>query len=356
MTRKIVISGYYGFGNAGDEAVLAGILETFRRTGVEGVVTVLSGDPPETTRLHTVRAVGRNALAQVFSAIRSADLVISGGGSLLQDVTSSRSLIYYLSVLRFAQWLGKKTAVYCQGIGPLTKPRSRKAVARTLRKCDLITVRDEDSRSLLQSIGVDNPIEVCADPSFIVEPERDRAQDVLREQGVTPGGFIGLAPRPWRQAPEQVNKFVAGCLAAARELDVPAVVIPMQETEDLAVAHIMKLPVLGNSGDPRLAKGLISHCGLLVGMRLHALMFAAATGTALLPVVYDPKVRAFAESCESPHLEIESLTAESTFEAICTAWREREAMANAAVSRVADMRASALSGGELVRQVLDRSS
>lgn len=115
---RLVISGYYGFGNAGDEAMLAAILEAILEVVPEADITVISGNPRHTAEKHGVKAVGRFDVTGIFNAIKRCDLLISGGGSLLQDVTSNRSLYYYLSIISLANMLGKKVMLYAQGMGP----------------------------------------------------------------------------------------------------------------------------------------------------------------------------------------------------------------------------------------------
>ena len=121
---KIVISGYYGFNNAGDEALLTAILAALRAVEPTVDITVISGNPGNTIAKHQVKSLYRFAAVRLLRAIREADLVISGGGSLLQDVTSKRSLAYYLSVIAAAKWKRKKVMLFAQGIGPI---RSRAA-------------------------------------------------------------------------------------------------------------------------------------------------------------------------------------------------------------------------------------
>ena len=122
MKKRIVISGYYGCGNIGDEAVLRGILAGLDELGVEAEITVLSSDPVRTESEHPgTRSIHRFNPLAVVRSIRSADLVVSGGGSLLQDITSARSARYYLGILRLAQILGRRTMLCAQGIGPLVR-------------------------------------------------------------------------------------------------------------------------------------------------------------------------------------------------------------------------------------------
>src|SRR5579863_8848418 len=179
---RIALSGYYGSGNTGDEAVLAGIVESFARRGVaeRADLTVLSADPDDTTQRHGLRAVDRMSLRAVREALRTSDLLLSGGGSLLQDTTSLRSLLYYLGVVRLARGGGTPVMFYAQGIGPLRRGVSRILVRRVADRVQYITVRDPGSADLLARIGVRRPpVEVTADPAFALQ--RTESAEQVRE-------------------------------------------------------------------------------------------------------------------------------------------------------------------------------
>ena len=104
---QVVMSGYYGFGNAGDDAILDSIQQAIRAASDDVSVTVLSNDPELTRRQYGLDAIPRFRMLRVLHALRRGDVLLSGGGSLLQDTTSTRSLLYYLSVIRAAEWMGK---------------------------------------------------------------------------------------------------------------------------------------------------------------------------------------------------------------------------------------------------------
>ena len=152
---NIVISGYYGFGNAGDEAMLCAIIDAIRKEEADAHITVISGNPKETSKKHNINAVGTFSAFGILKAIANSDLVISGGGSLLQDATSIRNTYYYLSIMALAKMMGKKVMLYSQGIGPLNRPSTRRAVGFVLRFVDTITVRDSISKAELESLGID---------------------------------------------------------------------------------------------------------------------------------------------------------------------------------------------------------
>ncbi len=302
---RIAISGYYGCGNTGDEAVLAGIVESFeKRAGVVAAeFTVLSADPADTERRHGVAAVDRMSVGAVRGALRSSDLLISGGGSLLQDTTSVRSLLYYLWVVRMGLKAGVPVMFYAQGIGPLRRPISRFLTRLVANKVSHITVRDSGSANLLKRIGVTRPpIEVTADPAFALTAcSAERIEEIRQSAGVRDGGpAIGIALRPWHAAHDGPD---AQSLAEMADRIVDSrggqiVFIPMQPPGDVDIAAdvygLMRRQdaalIVVEPLSPRETLGLIGSLDGLVAMRLHALIFAAASGVPLAALSYDPKV------------------------------------------------------------------
>ena len=166
---KILLSGYYGFDNAGDDAVLFAIVQALREMVKDGKITVLSNQPEKTAKEFGVNAVNRWGKKEIFRAVRNCDVLISGGGSLLQDVTSKNGILYYLGIIKLAQMLGKKVMVYAQGIGPIREPRNRKLTAKILNKVQAITVRDFESRTELLEMGVYREVLVAVDPVLGVD-------------------------------------------------------------------------------------------------------------------------------------------------------------------------------------------
>ncbi|MCL5104020.1 MAG: polysaccharide pyruvyl transferase CsaB [Armatimonadetes bacterium] len=354
--KRIVISGYYGFGNTGDEAVLAGILATFKQVGIDAEVTVLSADPARTMAEHpNVISIHRYSPAALIKAIHGADLLISGGGSLFQDVTSARSVRYYLFVLQLAHLLGRKSMIYAQGVGPLVRPGIRSAVARTLNRVSVITVRDPESKALLEEIDVKRPpVRLSADPSFMIEPDLDTADRIIDEAGLTGKPVIGVSLRPWKETGQWLRHATRGIEEACAQLGVTPAIIPMQEAEDVPMCETIKGGVtLRGGGRPRVIKGIISRCGLVVGMRLHALILATGEGVPFVPIVYDPKVASFASVVSRvDSVDIDSLEAEPLRDVITAAWSEREARASRLIRKASELKRMAMISGEAARELL----
>ena len=177
---KILLSGYYGFDNAGDDAVLFAIVQALREIIPDVDITVLSNQPEKTAQQFGVKAVDRWGKTSLPKAIKDCDVLISGGGSLLQDVTSKNGILYYLGVIKLAQMMRKKVIVYAQGIGPVNEPRNRALVAKILNKVQAITVRDFDSRRELMEMGVYREIMVAVDPVLGISADSiDEAQRLV---------------------------------------------------------------------------------------------------------------------------------------------------------------------------------
>lgn len=354
MPKQIVISGYYGFGNIGDEAVLTGILTTMKKIDVYADITVLSADPARTLKEHQgVKAVHRSRLGPVFRAIRGADLLISGGGSLLQDATSIRSSYYYLFIIKLARLLRRKTMIYAQGVGPLNNANIRKAVAHTLNRVNLITVRDENSKILLETIGVKRNIIVTADPSFVVEPDIDTADKIIKDAGLGNIPLAGIALRHWPGTEQWIEEACRYMRAACEELGIQPVLIPMQEPDDLGLGESLGAAVLSHGGSVSAVKGLISRCEIVVGMRLHSLIFAASVGTPFVSIVYDPKVSSFAKMVnQTNYAEIGSKDPAALKQHIKQVWEKRSALRENIKQEAALLESRALLTGEFAGRLL----
>ncbi|MGC8669161.1 MAG: polysaccharide pyruvyl transferase CsaB [Chthonomonadales bacterium] len=301
---RIVVSGYYGCGNLGDEAVLAGILYSFRvrRPDMPTEFTVLSANPAVTRRVHGVNAIPRMGPAALWRSIKECRLLISGGGSLFQDVTSLRSLLYYAMVPHFAFRLKRPVMLYAQGVGPLRRPIAQRIVRGVANRAAVVSVRDEASAELLRQIGVRRAVEVTADPAFAL-PVGD-AGPLMREFGLERGALLGFALRPWPAQVVPVSAFARMVEVAAQWASAHPVFIPLHPPGDLELAeHIARasqLPVtlIRRRMAPQEGIALIAQMKALAAMRLHALIFAAMAGVPSVTLAYDPKVEAMAKRLE----------------------------------------------------------
>lgn len=350
---RLTLSGYYGFANAGDEAVLAGLVQALRarRPPDELAITALSINPEETRQAHGIEAAHRYQTRELLPALKATDVLLSGGGSLLQDVTSAHGIFYYLGVVKLAQMLGKKTMFVAQGIGPLVRPRSRRLVAAVANRLDAVTVRDADSAALLRDIGVRRPpIEVTADPALLLSPAH--AYQPLK------GDSFGVALRPWHghdalaiQVAEGCRQPLAGRRALLFAMQPAADKPPMEQFGQKwrQESRVVDSPTGLASLLPNLAC-----CQLVVGMRLHALILAAACGVPSVALSYDPKVAAFmAQSgqADAVHdLARDDITALPAL--LARIWGRRDERAASLTERLPALRAAASRNADVALELL----
>ncbi|NLJ77689.1 MAG: polysaccharide pyruvyl transferase CsaB [Peptococcaceae bacterium] len=341
--KKILISGYHGFNNLGDEAILESILQILKQAaskkGHALAITVLSANPEKTVQNYAdIKAISRTNLPLIISAIKNCDLFLSGGGSLLQDKTGyGLSTAYYLGLVFLARLFRKKIVLYAQGIGPITKKINRLLARWIINNADLVTVRDTASKKELLSMGIIRPpLRVTVDPAFCLQPSSSntpqKAQNILSHSHLPPGKpLLGISVRSWQGERKFIHEIAKAADRLALALGTTTIFIPMFPKQDLPVSRYaaslmqQEAHVLEKELTPQEALFIFSRLDLLIGVRLHSLIFAAITGTPMVGIGYDPKVRSFINQLElNPIHKIESLQAGELFDHCLQVWRERE--------------------------------
>ncbi len=302
----VMISGYYGFHNSGDDSILSAIISNLRKKCPNISITVLSKNPHETARIHGVSAIDRFNIRKITAALKRTKLLISGGGSLLQDVTSSASLYYYLTVMHLAKLCGAKVMLYANGIGPISKKRNIRYVKKTVNKTDLVTLREKNSRVELQGILEESvPVFVTADPVYALE----NGDSVLVDEALMRAGisdetdFFIIALREWKYSDKEIETKIAEFAdVISRKYGIVPLVVPMQGIYDKEISQriadkINSRCVLLESGlPPKTMIGIVGKARFVVGMRLHTLIYAVKNAVPAIALDYDPKVDAVMES------------------------------------------------------------
>lgn len=360
--KRIVISGYYGFSNTGDEAVLASIIAGLRdRCGEDLDILVLSAAPEQTAGMYAVRSTRRTDMLQVREAVRDCDLLISGGGSLLQDATSFKSLAYYLLVITTARCAHRKVMILGQGIGPLRRLSSREFTRRAVDGIPLITVRDEGSAELLAQIGVTHSrIEVTADPTFALDPcPSEETHEILAGLGIGPAeDVVAVALREWPEGPRIEAAAVEALTDLADRLPARLLLVPMQAPNDVLMASRIsrtlgdRVAVLPGEYAPAQVMGVISACRMVVAMRLHALIFAASAGVPAIGISYDPKVESFLQAAGQDGISLDETASGMLAERVMQSWGRRDELSARLAETVPGMRALAERNFALVADLL----
>ncbi|HBV96284.1 MAG: polysaccharide pyruvyl transferase [Peptococcaceae bacterium BICA1-7] len=360
---RVVISGYHGFKNNGDEAMLYAMLKALdqRIQGLE--VVVLSKNPVETQDFFGVRAVPRHDLRTIIGEIRGADLLISGGGGLLQDVTGPNSILYYLGIVSLAKMMKKPVFFYGQGIGPIETLLGRTMMRLVANRVDVITVRDRESSDELCNLGVVRPlVEVTADPALgldTAEIDPGPGIAILNGAGIPTGdGLVGVSVRGWKGQSAYKTVIARTCddlIGKGRNV----VFLPMHYPEDVAaskeIAAMMKNSpfIVERQLNFKDMLSLMKQTSLIVGMRLHFLIFGSLLNIPMVGISYDPKVDRFLRLADMPsggtveNLDYQEFSA--CIEMVSASTGElKERLAR----KVALLRQEALRGADLVEKML----
>lgn len=306
---KIALSGYYGFDNSGDEAVLQSILFALQEQGQEQGIQiepiVLSANPEKTTAMYGVKAYHRMKPGPLLRALRESDGLISGGGSLLQDATSSKTIPYYLAVLKLAQWLGKPTFIYSQGIGPVSRPMFYGWIRSVFKRCAFVSVRDTESADLLGRMRLPREgITVVPDPVMGL-PLRSGVEGAL--DGSAPSASevrtIGVSVRFWNEDRSELEALARSLqLLLAARTDVRLRFLPFHLPSDEVASQFVIDRLGDHAGRAEMVRGIthpqdmlaqVAACDLLIGMRLHSLIYAASQFVPMVGISYDPKIDQF---------------------------------------------------------------
>lgn len=298
----VVICGAYGKGNIGDDAILLTIIRQLRQQDAHLPICVMTRKPKETSIMTGVSSVYIFNWIRAGKWMKKSTLYISGGGTLIQNATSTRSLLYYLGSIKQAKKLDCKVMMYGCGAGPVYGKKYERRVAKVLSKnVDYITLRDPESERMLEKFGVTGPkITVTADPALQMCADEEGARKYLQCNDMDlDGKYCLFVLRPWEDAYRRLESIriaaehgwkkygmmpVFFCFEPARDEE-----ITRRAVGQLQVPH----KILSANTDGAQICGVIARAELVVGMRLHALVFACSQDTKMVGISYDPKVSGF---------------------------------------------------------------
>ncbi|MBO6055129.1 MAG: polysaccharide pyruvyl transferase CsaB, partial [Oscillospiraceae bacterium] len=324
----VVICGAYGKDNAGDDAILETIIAQLQALDPDLPLCVLSRKPILTRQRYRIDAVQTFNLFGFLRRMRKSRLYLSGGGTLIQDATSSRSLLYYLFNIYCAKKTGNRVLMYGCGIGPVSGTFNRRIAGKVIdRYSDIITLREDSSAKELSEMGVTHPeIRITADPALLLSPaSRTDVDSFLISQGIDPKGrYCLFSLRPWQGFAEKAEAFAA-CAQAVSEMGLTPLFFHLepgrdQQAAELVAAHLTcPYRMLSVPSSGALTVGVIQRAEVVVSMRLHALIFATGQGVPVVGVVYDPKVRAYMDYLgEHQYLDLSDVSEEALISLVRT--------------------------------------
>lgn len=316
---KIMISGYYGFNNTGDEAILKSMVGAFKEKIPQIKITVLSHSPLQTSQTYQVKAINRLHLIRIIRFLRNVNLFISGGGGLLQDSTGKGwSILYYLGLILAAKIVKVPVMIYAQGIGPINKKFNKLLIKWILNKVDLITVRDSPSKKLLNNLGVLGPsIYVNSDPAFLLKKKNinhtiDSYPYVRELINSDNRPLIGVSVREYKSNGSDSKRIFAQAADYLIEnYQAKIIFLPFKFDEDVHISEeilsLMKnqADVLKTKLEPEELLSLLSRLSLVIGVRLHSIIFSSMANIPFIAFNYDLKVKYFVEYLGLPELLLE---------------------------------------------------
>ena len=307
---EVIISGYYGFYNLGDDTLLRSLIASLRREKPDIKITVLSSKPYEMRSLYGVRTVNRYNIIAIIKEMKKARLLINGGGNLIQDGTSRKSLFYYTFIMKLAKLYGLKLALYANGIGPLYNKKSKRLAAEVINTADMISLRDPESLELIREIGCNNAADrarISADPAFSRLDIDDKWIDfILSRAGLDPlGKYFMVSVRSGNTLDNGksnydtrvINELSLAVKTICEKYSYTPIFVPFQsEVDDEITAKVCESAgcgaIMARLSASELC-GILKRCELAISMRLHLLIFAASHSIPMIGVSYDKKVDSF---------------------------------------------------------------
>ncbi len=295
---NVLISGYIGFENFGDDAVFALLVNHLKKKGIH--VSALSSNPPKTAKVYGVDAYRYKQFGEVYDAIGNADVLISGGGSLLQNKTSIGSLLYYLGIILLAKLRGKKVIIFAQGIGPIKGAFYKFLTSAILKMCDLVTVRDRDSQNLLAKWGVKS--KTVVDPVWSLPMPQHNPQNAIGIQLRDCKGIMKHSPVDFL--------YSIGDFYPDKEIKI----FCLQNSQDFVFSR--QFYTLLKQKYPNIDAKVITYTKpdklleefatleRLIAMRFHACLVGLKMGVKVLPLSYDDKVTTFAHEMQLSYVDI----------------------------------------------------
>ncbi len=315
--KKILIVGGYGTKNYGDEAILAGILETIRNANPKADIAVIAGDPHEITRIHNV--LGRK-ITNLFSKILAYDTILIGGGTIFRQGMRLRAQMVPLAAYMLRMF-GKRTMFYSLGVDRKTSPFARYFLVHAMNKANAVSVRDKDSYEILKEWGVKKNIDIIPDPGIGLQPTTISDKQ-FQEYGINPQRRkIGLSLRNLKKENDLV--FLPEMIKMLKNLikdGNQVIYFPFCKSKsssfenDSNIGHAIRkeiqdpnLIILEKDITPQEMKGLVASMDVMIAMRLHAMIFAVSTDTPLIGISYSQKTTSFLKEQKQDVLDAKAL-------------------------------------------------
>jgi len=362
--KKILIAGYYGYQNSGDDAILHAICHDIAGINQAIETVVLSYKPAATEKEYKIKALDRFSFRQVRQGMRTCDICLMGGGNLLQDGTSSRSLYYYLGLLLLAKIYRKKIILYANGIGPINKWLNKKITKWVTNQVDVITLREHLSYEVLNQLGIHQPeVVVTADPVFNLEVSETISIDQVYQANQIPKDqpLVGVLFRHWHYEAYYTEKLARICDQIIENYGYTIVFIPMKHPVDQAVGEAIGKKMKHPSYQVRehlheeAMIALIKDMRFILSMRLHGLIYGAMNKVPMIGFNYDPKVKHYINELNMQLVEdMSSINIQNVMEKIIQIEKNHTGWVEILEERVEALQREALKNREYLKRLLNK--
>ncbi|MGB4595298.1 MAG: polysaccharide pyruvyl transferase family protein [Anaerolineaceae bacterium] len=386
MTKPTIITIFGGdsWVNRGDEAILMGTIKLLQSIEVKPSIHILTGNCKKTQdAFPNCEAVNRNNILSIIVSFKKSDLIIWGGGHLLQNSSSKVFLIHQMFILWLAILLKKKIMSFCIGAERISGRFGMWLARVTLNHVDVITVRDSFSKKVVEDLGIIKTPILIPDPALLIEPDDMRFSD--KEQRLY---FIvsvrqwfdyrsSWFPVSWRRSINisvKNTRFInlietisKGCDLIIEKYKLQAMFISMypghgQADENVAKLIIEKMQhsemafVCSPDQEFMSFHHFLSSAKFLIGMRMHATMLAATANTPIIGIYYQNKGREFLEYVGQVRLAIpvETVTTQAILESADYVMSHLNEIKTDLKRSIESQQANVLAIRKLVSNLLDR--
>lgn len=348
--KGVLISGYYGFNNTGDEAMIETLSIELAKKNYR--LVVLSSNPERTKELYNVEAYDRYNFFEIIKAIRKTDILISGGGTLFQDITSKKSIWYYLGIVKLAQLMGKKICIAYQGMGPINTKFYRWMTKKTLNKksVKLIALRDKHAYEYAKEMGInEEKMVLSSDMIFMMKPPaKERSLKILNDNVHNKKDdekLIGFSVREWKDK-DRTDLFAEVADKLVEKYNARIVFFPFHKPKDAEISKIImhkmkhedKTVLIPNRYLPSEILGTMGLMDVNIGVRLHALVFSALMNVPTIGISYEPKIDGFLEMINmTPVCTYENISVEKILEKVDSFMANKEVNYASKTSEFANM-------------------
>ncbi len=331
--EKIVLGGYFGFDNIGDEAILLSQINFLKNDGFEPIVLTYKG-----IKVFDTESINRYNFFKIFSLKKKFKLFILGGGGLFQDRTSFRSLLYYIFLIYFMKFLRKRVILLNIGIGPIVRDISKRVLINAIKMCDLIILRDKYSYDFLPELK--NKF-LSSDSTFILPYNKKEKENVVL-----------LSLRNFKEINLEKFKMFIETIKMKFDLNIEFVCF---SPDEIKISEYLNLKYF-YSKNPIEILEKISKSDFLIGTRYHSIIFSIITETPFIGVVYDIKVKNLIDELEEKNFIIPQDSIDNWIKKFIEYFKKREELRNLISSKKSEFISRAKKGFDILSKFLKNGS